>query len=51
MRFTGWNFCGDVWWDGSNFHCLVWVQGIAREKFTKPTLDEIMNAVCSKFGH
>jgi hypothetical protein len=48
-RYAGWNFNGKCWWDG-DWNCAVWCYGSHVDTITKPTLEEIMEAVCSEYG-
>lgn len=50
-QYSGWNFCGYVWFDGGNWCCEVWVFGFWRETFIEETLEKIMMKVSNKYGH
>jgi hypothetical protein len=52
MQYSGWNFCGIVWWDraAEQFRCLVMCYHVNRETVTRPTLEEIMEYVCDHYG-
>lgn len=49
-QYSGWNFCGNVWWAGERWACLVWVYHVQRKIVTADTLEEIMRLVSDEFG-
>jgi hypothetical protein len=50
-QYSGWNFCGYVWWDreAETFKCEVW-QYHSPQEIVSGTPQEIMDAVCEKWG-
>lgn len=48
-RYAGWNFNGQVWWDGA-WNCDVYVYGSCLKTVRAETLREIMDSVCAEFG-
>lgn len=49
-QYTGWNFCGNVWWQNNVWCCEVFCYDSWRETFVSETLDGIMSDVCEKYG-
>ena len=50
-RHAGWDFNGLVYFSDGMYHEEVWVYGAPRETISAPTLLELMEAVCSEYGH
>ena len=48
--YSGWNFCGYVWWNDPDWFCEVWVYGECRETIWEETLEDIMAEVSEKYG-
>lgn len=48
-QYSGWNFCGYVWWAEGTFHCEVWHYGQPAEEVSG-TLEEIMETVSNEWG-
>lgn len=48
--YAGWNFCGQVWWEGDMWNCEVWVYGSWQRTFNSDSLQEIMDDVSSEYG-
>jgi hypothetical protein len=44
------NFNGEVWWEDGQFHEDVWVYGQIRGHHSSPTLEELAEEVCAKWG-
>jgi hypothetical protein len=51
-QYSGWDFCGWVWWlaDRKEWACEVWCHQSHVETVTAPTLAEIMDEICGKWG-
>lgn len=49
--YSGWDFCGDVWWTDPNWSCEVWVWHEYQKTFEAPTLEGIMEAVSAEYGN
>ena len=49
-QYAGWNFCGYVWFDGSQFVCQVWVHKSPQVEIKADTLENIMTSVSEKYG-
>ncbi len=50
-QYSGWNFCGYVWWEEDIWNCEVWAYNIYRKTFNAETLQEIMSLVSNEYGH
>lgn len=50
-QYSGWNFCGYVWWDkgAQTFNCEVWHYN-APVEVVSGSLEEIMDDVSDKYG-
>jgi len=50
--YTGWNFCGYVWWDSAadEWACEVWVYHEPQEVVRAAELRDIMDEVCATYG-
>jgi len=49
-QYSGWNFCGQVWWECDMWNCEVWVYGSWQRTFNSDSLEEIMDDVSSEYG-
>ena len=49
-QHSGWNFCGYVWFDGTNFVEQVWQYHTPVEEVAAPSLKELMENVNEKYG-
>jgi len=49
-HYTGWNFCGRVWWENDKWLCEVYRYGSYNQTFINDALEEIMKDVCSEYG-
>lgn len=47
---AGWDFNGRVWWDGELFWEEVWHYHMPQQKFSAPTLHELMEVVNKEWG-
>ncbi len=47
--YSGWNFCGYVWWQNNEWHCEVWTYNSYAETFSG-TLEDIMSDVSFEYG-
>lgn len=50
IRHAGWNFNGQVWWDGEKFREEVWTYGSIREVFEADDLKSLMEIVNNEYG-
>jgi len=50
-QYSGWNFCGWVWWQNKKWCCEIWVYGGWCETFVANTLSEIMENVSQEYGY
>lgn len=50
-QYAGWNFCGYVWYQNSQWYCEVWVYKSWVETFNADTLEEIMTDVSDEYGY
>lgn len=50
-QYSGWNFCGYVWWENEKWHCEVWTYGSMDDVISANTLDDIMTEVSDKYGY
>lgn len=50
-KYSGWNFCGYVWWDKSIWSCEIWVYHSHVKTVSADTLQEIMGLVSVEFGN
>jgi DNA modification methylase len=52
-QYSGWNFCGEIWWDkeSKKWCCEIWTHAFYRETYESDSLKEIMNSVSEKFGY
>lgn len=48
--YTGWNFCGKIWWFDGSYHCQVFVYG-SHKNIVSGTLEEIMKTVSDQYGY
>ena len=49
-QYSGWNFCGDVWWAGKDWACEIWQYGSYINTLKADTLDELMEEVSNYYG-
>lgn len=49
-QYSGWNFCGYVWWAGK-WHCEVWTYGSPDRVISADELEEIMTEVSGSYGY
>lgn len=49
-QYSGWNFCGTVWYQNEKWHCEVWTYNCYNETVSCDTLQEIMDNVCATYG-
>ena len=49
-QYAGWDFCGYVWFDSSQFVCQVWTYGSRKEEIAADSLEDIMTSVSEKYG-
>lgn len=49
--YSGWNFNGQVWWDGKNFCCQPWTYHMPNDVIRANSLNELMHAVSSVYGY
>jgi hypothetical protein len=50
-QYSGWNFCGYVWWNKDKWSCEVWTYHSLSEIVNGSTLEEIMDEVSTKYGY
>lgn len=50
-QYSGWDFCGNVWWQNDKWLCEVWVYKSWKETFVCDTLEDIMKQVSSEYGY
>ena len=50
-QYSGWNFCGYVWWQNNKWCCEVWTYNSWSKTFMADTLQEIMENVSSEYGY
>jgi len=48
--YTGWNFCGYVWWQNNKWFCEIWTYNSWNKTFVENTLEDIMTEVCLEYG-
>lgn len=50
-QYSGWNFCGYVWWDrkAKTYKCEVWHYNVPQKVYSG-TLEQIMENVCQEWG-
>lgn len=48
--YPAWNFYGEVWYDGENFHCQVEQYHAHMDTIIATTLEEIMEEVSDQYG-
>ena len=48
-QYSGWNFCGYVWWEGQ-WACEVWVAHSPQEIIRAPGLNVLMHEVSDRYG-
>jgi hypothetical protein len=51
FRYTGWNFCGYVWWQNHKWYCDVWAYGSYCKTFDADKLENIMSDVSDEYGY
>jgi len=50
-QYSGWNFCGYVWFEDGRYICQVWCHKSPREEILADTLKELMEDVSSEYGY
>ena len=50
-QYSGWHFCGYVWWQDDKWCCEVWRYNSHVATFESDTLEEIMQEVSMEYGH
>ena len=52
-QYSGWNFCGFVWYDPQHnkYRCEVWVYGTPNKIVEAETLDKMMKLISDEFGY
>lgn len=50
-QYSGWNFCGYVWWENDKWYCEVWCYHNHQKTFSGETLQDIMDDVSSEYGN
>lgn len=50
-QYSGWDFCGYVWWQADKWHCEIWTYRSWRETISADTLEIIMVKVCDTYGY
>jgi len=50
-QYSGWNFCGYVWWDDGMWACEVMQYNATMEVVRAETLDEVMEIVSDRYGY
>jgi len=50
-QYSGWNFCGYVWFEDGQYTCQVWCHKSPMEEISADTLEELMENVSSEYGH
>jgi hypothetical protein len=50
-QYSGWNFCGYVWFDGKEFQCQIWRYGVPVSQIASLTGTELMRLVSQRFGY
>lgn len=50
-RHAGWNFNGRVYFFDNQFHEEVWVYYVQQETISADTLEDLMRAVCERYGY
>lgn len=48
--YTGWNFCGKVWWEENQWHCEVRQYKEHVATVSADTLEGIMSEICAEYG-
>lgn len=49
-QYSGWNFCGYVWFQDGKWHCEVWCHKFYNETISEETLEGIMKSVSNSYG-
>ena len=50
-QYTGWNFCGYIYWNNDNWICEIWQYNSKIDTKKASTLSEIMDEVSSQYGN
>jgi len=50
-QYSGYNFCGYVWWQAGQWHCEVWQYNSHIKTVSADTLEDIMIEVSDEFGY
>ena len=49
-QYSGWDFCGYVWWNKNKWSCEVWVYNSHVDTIHGDALEEIMEKVSEQYG-
>lgn len=49
--YPGWNFYGEIHYDGENFLCRVMVYGRDAGVYRQPSVDQLMEEVSDEWGY